>query len=105
MTTDGLRCSSLPGPVELTVSTTRGSGWVRGVYLAQTTHPLPRVVLTVVVTHASSVSPGRRGSQFRGNIEDTENVYQETSMEEVAEIFKILLTPAKIFLRVNKQAR
>jgi hypothetical protein len=41
-------------------------------------------------------------SQFRGNIEDTENVYQETSIEEVAEFFKILLTPLKIFLRVSK---
>ena len=43
-----------------------------------------------------------RGSQFRGNIEDTENVYQETSILEVAEILEILLTRSKFFLRVIK---
>ena len=50
----------------------------------------------------SSVSPCCRGSQFRGNSEDTENVYQETSIEEVAEFLEILLTRLRIFLRVTK---
>jgi hypothetical protein len=65
-------------------------------------HPLPRAVLTVVFIHSILCVSVLPRSQFRGNIEDTENVYQETSIEEVAEFFKILLTPLKIFLRVSK---